>query len=599
MAEFFAELKRRHIYRVGAAYLVVAWTLAQFIDMLSQVFDLPASIARPIVILLAIGFPVALFVTWTIEAKPQQAIASAVRAKNTAVDWALFGAVAVLIALTTYQQIARPVPTAGLDAARDAALDPSGGISVAVLPFANLSSDPEQEFFSDGMTEEITSVLARVPGLTVIGRTSAFQFKGKAQDLRTIGQALNADYLIEGSVRKAGTRIRITAQLIVADSGAHLWTENYDREMTDVFAIQEDIATAIAHSFPRPLGLGPGQQLVSNRTTDADSYQQYLRGRALVRARALPDAIALLEPVVARDPDFAPAWAMLAQAHDLTPNQYALRFSDSTEGLSRVVAASSPRAETAATRAIQLDANFADGHVALAAVRDRLGKFLLADELYSKALALDPNNPEALHAHSLLLASLGRIKEALAIWQKLQALEPFVPNYTLNTAMLLWLDGQNDAAITMAKTLPATISSGVLSQIYAAAGEYSEAVDLLLQTPPGTETASLLQAATRVLRTAPAPAPSPENLPRLGIFSYVYLYVGAPSRTLELVEGELEAGYLVKATNAQFWHASYAPVRKTARFKRFVQAAGFVDYWRTKGWPDFCRPIGSDDFACT
>jgi TolB-like protein len=503
----------------------------------------------------------------------------------------------VLIALTGYQQITRPIPSAGLNAARDA-LDPAGGISVAVLPFTNLSSDPEQEFFSDGMTEEITSALARVPALMVIGRTSAFQFKGKAQDLRAIGQALNADYLIEGSVRKAGTRIRITAQLIVADSGAHLWTENYDREMTDVFAIQEDIATAIARSFQKPLGLGPGQQLVSSRTTDADSYQQYLRGRALVRARALPDAIALLEPVVARDPDFAPAWAMLAQAHDLTPNQYSLRFSDSPEGLGGVVSASSPRAETAATRAIQLDANFADGYVALGAVRDRLGKFLRADELYSKALALDPNNPEALHARSLLLASLGRIKEALAIRHKLQALEPFVPNYNFNTAMVLWLDGQNDAAITMAKTLPTAVSPAVLSQIYAAAGQYSEAVDALLQTPPGTETASLLQTATRVLRTAPTPASSPENLPRLGIFSYIYLHVGAPSRTLEFVEGELEADYLVKATNAQFWHTSYAPVRKTERFKRFVQTAGFVEYWRAKGWPEFCRPTTGDDFEC-
>jgi hypothetical protein len=246
-----------------------------------------------------------------------------------------------------------------------------------------------------------------------------------------------------------------------------------------------------------------------------------------------------------------------------------------------------------------LDDNFADGYVALGAVRDRHGKFLLADELYSKALALDPNNPEALHAYSLLLAALGRIEEALAIRQKLHALEPFVPNYNFNTAMVLWLDGQNDAAITMAKTLPAPLSASVLSQIYAAAGLYSEAVDALLQTPPGTETASLLQVATRVLRTAPTSAPSPENLPRLGIFSYVYLHVGAPSRTLEFPEGELAAGYLVKATNAQFWHSSFAPVRKTERFKRFVQAAGFVEYWRAKGWPDFCHPTTGDDFECS
>jgi adenylate cyclase len=589
MTDFFSELKRRHIYRVAAAYVVVAWALTQAIDVLSQVFELPRSIGQPAILLLAAGLPIALLIAWTVESKPHKAIASAVRSESPTADWSLMAALCAVIVIFCYQQL---TATPGRAPQGDA-------VSIAVLPFVNLSSDAEQEFFSDGITEEITSALAKVPGLTVIGRTSAFQFKGDNRDLRMIGRALGTTHLIEGSVRKAGSRVRITAQLIVADSGAHLWTENYDREMTDVFAIQEDIATAIASSFQKPLGLGPGEQLVSNRTSDADSYQQYLRGRALVRARALPDAIALLEPVVARDPNFAPAWAMLAQAYDLTPNQYALRFSDSTEGLSRVVAASLPRAETAAARAVQLDPNFADGYVALGAVRDRHGQFLLADELYSKALALDPNNPEALHAYSLLLASLGHIKEALTIRQKLQALEPFVPNYNFNTAMLLWLDGQNDPAITMAKTLPATLSPSVLSQFYAAAGLYSESVDTLLQTPPGTETASLLQIAARVLRTAPMPAASPENLPRLGIYSYVYLHVGAPSRALEFPEGELKAGYLVKATNAQFWHASYAPVRETERFKRFVKAAGFLEYWRKKGWPDFCHPIGNEDFACT
>jgi hypothetical protein len=290
---------------------------------------------------------------------------------------------------------------------------------------------------------------------------------------------------------------------------------------------------------------------------------------------------------------------MLAQAYDLTPNQYAMRFSDSIEGLRPVVDASLPRAETAATRAIQLDANLADGYVALGPVYDRHGKFLMAEEAYSKALALDPNNPEALHAYSLLLASVGRIKEALTIRQKLQALEPFVPNYNLNTVLVLWLDGQTDAAITMAKTLPATLSPMSLSQMYAAAGRYGEAADALLGISPGsTETGPLLQVAARLLRTVPTPATSSENLPPLGVFSYVYLHVGAPSRTLEFPEGELEAGYLVKATNAQLWHPSYAPVRKTERFKTFVRAAGFVDYWRAKGWPQACRPTTGDDFEC-
>jgi TolB-like protein/DNA-binding SARP family transcriptional activator len=159
----------------------------------------------------------------------------------------------------------------------------AGVISVAVLPFANLSSDAEQEFFSDGMTEEITAALAKVPALRVVGRTSAFQFKGQNQDLRAIGQALSATHLIEGSVRKVGNQLRITAQLIQADNGLHLWADSYDRELTDVFAIQEEIALAIAAALRTPLGLQPEGTLVSNRDIDPESYQQFLSARATIR----------------------------------------------------------------------------------------------------------------------------------------------------------------------------------------------------------------------------------------------------------------------------------------------------------------------------
>jgi len=214
------------------------------------------------------------------------------------------------------------------------------------------------------MTEEITSALANVPNLQVVGRTSAFEFKGQNKDLRAIGQALGATHLIEGSVRKAGDRIRISVQLIRADNGLHLWTENYDRQLTDVFAIQEEIAQAITVSLRVPLGLQRGERLVSNRTKDFDSYQQYLRAKALVRAREIQpitDAAALLEQVVARDPDYAPGWALLALAYALTPSYSPANVSGSVDELRRVVDASLPRAEAAAARAIQLDPNLADG----------------------------------------------------------------------------------------------------------------------------------------------------------------------------------------------------------------------------------------------
>src|SRR5262249_2365605 len=152
---------------------------------------------------------------------------------------------------------------------------PANAKSIAVLPFLNFSGDSREEYFSDGMTEEITAAIAKIPNLAVVGRTSAFQFKGKAAELRAIGKTFNGAYLLEGSVRKAGARVRVTAQLIRADTGDHLWTENYDRDIADVFTVQEDIARAIATALQVPLGLKDGESLVSNRTTDTAAYEDY------------------------------------------------------------------------------------------------------------------------------------------------------------------------------------------------------------------------------------------------------------------------------------------------------------------------------------
>jgi TolB-like protein len=587
--KLLADLKRHNIYRVAAAYMVVAWVLGQLVGILMPVFELPPWIARAFLLLLALGFPVALVFAWVHQLAPDSGALP--RVTTGKLDWVLAGGLAVVIALVSYQQFTQtageravPVQQAGVEAAR-AAASVAAGVSIAVLPFTNLSSDAEQEFFSDGMTEEITSALAKVPGLIVIGRTSAFGFKGQNKDLRLIGQALGTTHLIEGSVRKVGTRVRITAQLIVADSGAHLWSENYDRELTDIFAVQEDIAEAIAGALRVPLGLPQGETLVRDRTNNPESYDQYLRARALWRARSPgfnEEMIKILEPVVARNPGYAPAWALLAVA-------YGGRSPD--------------KQEKALREAIRLDPRNVIANGILANIQAGHGNFAAAEDMQRQMLALHPDDTDVLNSISNgLLAISGRVKEAVSMREKLRTLEPFVPVYNYITASIMLNNGQSQTAIAILKELPSADTGGfvTLARAYAAEGRFGEAADTLLTIPQtARQDRQSIEEAARLLRTAPTKVSMPDALRAWdGELGFVYVYVGAPDRVLDYPERLAAAHNLNPPALRHLWSPEFAPVRKTERFKALVRAVGFVDYWRARGWADNCHPVGADDFAC-
>ena len=609
MAEFFAELKRRHMFRVAAAYAVVAWLILQVVNNIAPGLNLPNWVLTLVIVLLAVGFPIALIFAWIHQLTP--ADASAPRTTATRLDYTLIGALVLVIALVSYQQLA---PSSGTTTPQAKQADVSSltapgpaGISIAVLPFANVSGDATQEFFSDGMSDEIIAVLAKIPSLQVVARTSAFQFKGERNDMRAIGQALNARYLIDGSVRKAGNRVRITAQLVQADNGVGVWTDSYDRELTDVFAVQEDIAQAIAASLQVPLGLRQGESLIPSRAANLESYQDYLRAKALVRARGprepggpLTEAATLLEQVVARDPNYAPGWAMLAQAYGLAAIYSPANFTGAVDELRRIAAATVPRAEVAAQQAIRLDPSDADGYVALAIVQNFRGRFVEAEDLFKQALSLDPGNPEALNLHGIMLAIIGRVKDSLPMRQRLRAVEPFVPVFNVLTAGVLWVNGENNDAIAMLRAFPAGTNAPaivILADVYASLGRHNEAADTLLQLPSGIFLPEHVEEAARLLRAAPAQRAAPQTRQRLGGLGFVYLYSTAPDRALEFYEGAVDAGYF--AVLPSLWHSSYAAVRKTERFKALVRNAGMVAYWRERGWPSFCRPTTGDDFECT
>jgi serine/threonine-protein kinase len=285
---------------------------------------------------------------------------------------------------------------------------PGSDPSVAVLPFANMSADPENEYFSDGMAEEIINALAQVPGLRVVARTSAFAFKGKTHDLRAIGDKLNVSAVLEGSVRRAGNRVRITAQLINVNDGYQLWSERYDRELTDIFAIQDEIATAIANRLAATLRAGVDTSLVRPTTSNIEAYELYLKARTLMKERgpSLLVAIDLFEQAVALDPAFAPALAHLAQALILS-SFWGMSAPD------RVIA----RAKWAAAAALEHHAKLAAVHTASALVATCIDfDHARATDAWNRALAIDPNDLDArvLRAAFDLCYTRGEFDEAVA-----------------------------------------------------------------------------------------------------------------------------------------------------------------------------------------
>lgn len=283
--------------------------------------------------LILLGFPVALIFAWAFELTPEgvkltESVAdgeSIHKETGKKLEIAILVGIGLIVALFGYQQFTASDSSVTTNSATNySGNGPAAGVggdSIAVLPFVDLSPDGDQEYFSDGISEEILNVLVRIPKLKVAGRTSSFSFKGKNQDLRDIGAALNVDHVLEGSVRKAGARLRITAQLIRSNDGFHVWSETYDRELTDIFAIQDDIAKNVADAMAKSLGIAAGQSLVGSRTDDPIAYDNYLKAHELYRQRGednLRKARNLLADAIARDPNFADAWAEMGLIWRLT-----------------------------------------------------------------------------------------------------------------------------------------------------------------------------------------------------------------------------------------------------------------------------------------
>ena len=440
-ASLFAELRRRRVIRAMIGYGIVAFAVLQIIEPVMHGLHWSEAVLSYVVVALALGFPVVVGLAWIFDVNAGRIeITSPPAGKLRGVPLTLvlasIGVPAAAPGLLYYFVLRRSAPQAS---AQDAP-------SIAVLPFVNLSSDKEQEYFSDGISEEILNSLTQVEGLRVIGRTSSFSFKGKSEDLRTIGERLNAANLLEGSVRKSGAHVRISAQLIEASGGSHLWSQEFDRQLIDVFAVQDEIAKAVVAALKVKLLPAQAAAFAEQRAVNPEAHDQYLLGRHFSELGS-PDgygrAVEALEKAVALDPGYAPAWAALAFAHFLASDQAPSRY-DPSRGF--------PRAREAAEKSVALAPGFAGGYAVRGHLRANFDYDWSGARVdLERALSLNPEEADVLNSYGWLLARLGKVPEAIAVARKAAVLDPLSAELWVRLSAFYLGTGQLDLAETAAK----------------------------------------------------------------------------------------------------------------------------------------------------
>src|SRR6266478_39676 len=431
-----AELQRRRVFRALIGYGIAAFAVLQIIEPVMHGLHWSDAVLSYVIVALAAGFPVVVALAWIFDVKAGRIErtdpTTGLRGTRLSLLVLGIGALAATPGLIYYFVLRqRPVVTASVPAP-----------SIAALPFVNLSRDPDQEYFADGLGEELLNLLAKVPGLHVAGRTSSFAFKGKSEDLRSIGQKLNVATVLEGSVQKAGDRVRITIQLINAADGYHLWSESYDRKVTDVFAVQDEIAEAVVTALKPKLLPAQAPTSVQHRTPNPDVYTQYLLGRHFFN-RATVDgynrAASAYQKAIALDSKFAPAWAGLAHA--------TYWIADSADSAAHIFEGQR-RALEAAEKAVALAPDLAEAYVARGAIRSATRwDWTGAKADFERALALSPESADVLQDYSLyVLRPLGKVQEGLAAARKAAALDPLNGRMWTTLASFLICLGQLDEA---------------------------------------------------------------------------------------------------------------------------------------------------------
>ena len=415
---FLKEARRRRVFRVTAIYIVGAWVALQAADLAFPGLGIEESAILYVWIGAILGLPIALFFGWRYDIIGGRIVRTAVSDVDADLsigrtDYVILAVLSVVVVVTAFGLISQisdtRVPETTQFAVTD--IDPK---SIAVLPFLNMSNDPEQEYFSDGISEDILNLLAKVPDLPVTSRSSAFSFKGQNLDVPTMAAKLNVAHVLEGSVRKSGNQLRIVAQLIEVETDTHLWSETYDRELKNVFAIQDEIAAAVVDGLKITL-LGKKPKAIETNPEAYVLYQQARYFRNQLTAESIKQAETLLKQALEIDPGFAPAWTALGDVYASQADPFGLRPLDEGYELAR----------DAIQRALDIDPQYGPAYAALAWVEmDYDWDFTAAAQHVEQALALNPGDFSILMNAAYLNSILGRLDEAIDLWRQAVALDP-------------------------------------------------------------------------------------------------------------------------------------------------------------------------------
>jgi TolB-like protein len=608
---FWKELSRRNVIKVGIAYAIVAWLIIHPVDIIFPTLHLPEWTTTFVTALFIIAFPFVLIFSWVYEITPKglkktkdvPVSKSITHLTGKRLNYIIMGLLVVAVAYLLFDKYFIShgiVDTKQVPAVSETV---KAKKTIAVLPFEDDSPNADQGYFVNGLSEEILNTLAKIPDLGVTARTSSFSFKGKSKTIQEIASVLGVDNILEGSVRKAGNSLRITTQLIRAKDGLHLWSNTYDRELKDIFTVQEDIAKAVANELKATLGIGKSLKQLGG-TDNEKAYELYLVAKGQ-QFKNTYNTIGLesIDTAITLDPKFALAWALKATLHIL----------NTVSGPANQADKERDAGLRAVQKAIELEPNLAAAYVSLGYIKMNKGEWIEAESAFRKALQLPTESISADEMVYIFLhyIAVGNFKRALELIEETRRKDPLNANirwlsiFTLNQ---LGDTQRADEEYERGRELfgDQWIGSFYLLSIISPGVKMPVSPNLFLD-----EMAKTREGSSRFWAIALEYFESPEKglieLRRIydaeenlssaefNAISEFAAYLGDP----EFAMDALEKGYKIDASGA--WHL-WLPVRREvrhlSRFKVFVKKIGLVDYWNKFGWPDICHKLDNGDFVC-